>query len=73
MTRHKQEEAVLNWLKEFKKRNKPFKINEAETIFNPERFAETHIIRIESGVTNTIYYNSIQTVVKVKESIDSLI
>lgn len=73
MTRHKQEEAIINWLNEFKKRSEPFRINKAEFIFDPERFAETNIKRIQSAVSIQTYKNSLQNVTKVKKAFDSLI
>lgn len=73
MNRHKQEEAIINWLNEFKKRSEPFRINKAEFIFDPERFAETNIKRIKSAVSIQTYKNSLQNVTKVKKAFDSLI
>tara|TARA_R110000744_G_scaffold133917_1_gene242601 strand:- start:1421 stop:1642 length:222 start_codon:yes stop_codon:yes gene_type:complete len=73
MIRHKQEEAIINWLNEFKKRSEPFRINKAEIIFDPERFAEMNIERIKSAVSIQTYKNSLQEVTKVKNAFDSLI
>ena len=73
MNRHKQEEAIINWLNEFKKRSEPFRINKAEFIFDPERFAETNIKRIQAAVSIQTYKNSLQNVTKVKKAFDSLI
>jgi hypothetical protein len=73
MIRHKQEEAIINWLNEFKKRSEPFRINKAEIIFDPERFAEMNIERIKSAVSIQTYKNSLQEVTKVKKAFDSLI
>ena len=73
MIRHKQEEAIINWLNEFKKRSEPFRINKAEIIFDPERFAEMNIERIKSAVSIQTYKNSLQNVTKVKNAFDSLI
>ena len=73
MNRHKQEEAIINWLNEFKKRSEPFSINKAEIIFDPERFAEMNIERIKSAVSIQTYKNSLQNVTKVKKAFDSLI
>ena len=73
MIRHKQEEAIINWLNEFKERSEPFRINKAEIIFDPERFAEMNIERIKSAVSIQTYKNSLQNVTKVKKAFDSLI
>ena len=73
MNRHKQEEAIINWLNEFKKRSEPFRINKGEIIFDPERFAEMNIKRIQSAVSIQTYKNSLQNVTKVKKAFDSLI
>ena len=73
MIRHKQEEAIINWLNEFKERSEPFRINKAEIIFDPERFAEMNIERIKSAVSIQTYKNSLQEVTKVKKAFDSLI
>lgn len=73
MIRHKQEKNIIKWLNEFKKRSGPLKLNKAEVLINPSRFAETHIVRIESAVSITTYKNSIETVTKVKKAFDSLI
>ena len=73
MNRHKQEEAIINWLNEFKERSEPFRINKAEIIFDPERFAEMNIERIKSAVSIQTYKNSLQNVTKVKKAFDSLI
>ena len=73
MKRHKQEKNIIQWLNEFKKRSGPLKLNKAEVLFNPSRFAETHIKRIESAVSITTYKKSIETVTKVKKAFDSLI
>jgi len=73
MNRHKQEEAIINWLNEFKERSEPFRINKAEIIFDPERFAETNIKRIQEAVSIQTYKNSLQEVTKVKKAFDSLI
>ena len=73
MIRHKQEESIINWLNEFKKRSEPFRINKAEIIFDPERFAEMNIERIKSAVSIQTYKNSLQNVAKVKKAFDSLI
>ena len=73
MIRHKQEEAIINWLNEFKKRSEPLRINKAEIIFDPERFAEMNIERIKSAVSIQTYKNSLQNVTKVKKAFDSLI
>lgn len=73
MIRHKQEESIINWLNEFKKRSEPFRINKAEIIFDPERFAEMNIERIKSAVSIQTYKNSLQNVTKVKKAFDSLI
>ena len=73
MIRHKQEKEIINWLNEFKKRSEPFRINKAEIIFDPERFAEMNIERIKSAVSIQTYKNSLQNVTKVKKAFDSLI
>lgn len=73
MIRHKQEEAIINWLNEFKERSEPFRINKAEIIFDPERFAEMNIERIKSAVSIQTYKNSLQNVTKVKKAFDSII
>ena len=73
MNRHKQEEAIIKWLNEFKKRSEPFRINKAEIIFDPERFAEMNIKRIKSAVSIQTYKNSLQEVTKVKKAFDSII
>ena len=73
MIRHKQEKEIINWLNEFKKRSEPFRINKAEVIFDPERFAEMNIERIKSAVSIQTYKNSLQNVTKVKKAFDSLI
>ena len=73
MIRNKQEKNIIKWLNEFKKRSGPLKLNKAEVVVDPEKFAETHIKRIESAVSITTYKNSIETVIKVKKAFDSLI
>ena len=66
MRKHPKHYQIIDWLKTFKTRNKPLKINSAETIFNCEKFAKINIERIQKQITYKIYYNAINNTTRAK-------
>ena len=68
MKKHPKHYQIIDWLETFKTRNKPLKINSAETIFDCKKFALINIERIQKQITYKIYYNAINNTTRAKIS-----
>lgn len=60
--RYEKESLVLEYLKKLGASETPIIISKHKTICNPKLFCELHTVRIQQGITQMIYNNSLQEV-----------